>query len=183
MYLKAIGELWLQVKLFGESYGAMANRDGPRAIPWWVSGEGQLEIYHMCLASSRGTADCIFGVTISECQGIMGTWLLTIGSAIVLLSFLLEAFWVTVPGESELSSLTCNLTAPFVILHNCCHPGKTKWFFSLVISPTLSLEPFGQDRQWGTWADNVQIWVTPRRRAFDFIFIYLFILFKFYFIF
>lgn len=62
----------------------------------------------------------------------------------------LKGFWVTVPGESELSSLTCNLTAPFVILHNCCHPGKTKWFFSLVNSPTLSLKPFGQDRQWGT---------------------------------
>lgn len=146
----------------------MANWDSLMTIPWWVSREWQLEIEHMCLGSFGGTADCILGLIVSECLDIMGTRLLTMEPAIVLLLFFLKAFWVTVPAESELSSLTCNLTAPFVILHNCCHPGKTKWFFSLVNSPTLSLEPFRQDRQWGTWADNVVIWNGAwKRRVFE----------------
>jgi hypothetical protein len=57
-----------------------------------------------------------------------------------------QAFLSGSPWGEWIINLMCDLTAPFVILHNCCHPGKTKLFFSLVNSPTLSLEPFWPDR-------------------------------------
>lgn len=40
----------------------------------------------------------------------------------------LTAELVADPGENVLQFSSCNLTSPFVILHNCCHPGKADLF-------------------------------------------------------
>lgn len=101
--------------------------------------------YSICTEWALGQRTALFALLF---QNGMASWYKTINNRACqcFVAIFLKVFWVTFPGENELSPLTCNLTAPFVILHNCCHPGKTKLFFSLVNSPTLVLEPLRQHR-------------------------------------
>lgn len=84
-------------KLFGVSYGATTGNHHSKQR--WPEDQSVVSLQGVTawaisqeLGALWGTADCIFGVIVSECQGIMGTWLLTIEPAIVLLLFFSQGF-------------------------------------------------------------------------------------------
>lgn len=138
----------------------MASGGDPRTIPWWVSQQWQLEIYPMSLVS-RDSRQRFW----RYCFRMPGHYRdLTVNNrachcfAVIFFS---RACLSDSPWGTELSYLTCDLTASFVILHNCCHPGKTKWFFSLWwILPHSAWSPSGKtgsgepgQMMWG-WNDS-----------------------------